>query len=80
MWHLGLNVVDMMRIVMVFGHYGGSPIIQKGGVGRERIPLGSHSYALGNAFFLVLLSWEVTLSKVSYWLSNKHLAPLDDDG
>jgi len=41
-----------MRIVMVFGHYGGSPIIQKGGVGRERIPLGSHSYALGNAFFL----------------------------
>jgi hypothetical protein len=35
MWQLGLNVVDMMRIVMVFGHYGGSPIIQKGGGGGE---------------------------------------------
>jgi hypothetical protein len=38
MWHLGFNVVDMMRIVMVFGHYGGSPIIQKGGGEVESPP------------------------------------------
>jgi hypothetical protein len=67
MWHLGVNVVDMMRIVMVFGCYGRSPIIQKGGGEGESPPRISFLYALGNAFFLgVLLSWEVTLSKVNY--------------
>ncbi len=38
MRHLGVNVVDMMRFVMVFGHYGGPPIIQKGGGEGESPP------------------------------------------